>query len=153
MSFDLRRQTDDEASDVVARMVALRRELASDVEQVGESARAMTDWTSYVRRFPWATVGLAAAAGFMLVPRKSTTVTPTAEQVAALANNREFVAAATQHLKSSDGLLKQLATPLAAIAGKALFSYLTSQFRAGLAAKQNVDRAPEEADDSLHDQV
>ena len=57
----------------------------------------MTDWTFYVRRFPWAAVGLAAAAGFLLVPRKKTTVTPTAEQLAALAKSKEFVAAATNN--------------------------------------------------------
>ena len=30
----------------------------------------MTDWTFYVRRFPWAAVAVAAAAGYMLIPRK-----------------------------------------------------------------------------------
>ena len=65
-----------------------------DAEQVAQSARAMTDWTFYVRKFPWATAALAAAAGFLLVPKKQQVVTPTPEQLAALAKSREFAAAA-----------------------------------------------------------
>src|SRR3972149_4404967 len=72
----------DEAHDVVERMAALRRELDNDVEHVAESARAMTDWTYYVRRFPWAAVGVAAVVGYPLLPRQQTTRTPTAAQLA-----------------------------------------------------------------------
>jgi hypothetical protein len=109
-------QPEEEAREVVERMASLRREITSDVEQVTEqvtqSARAMTDWTFYVRKFPWAAVGVAAAAGFLLVPRKKTSVTPTPEQLAALASSKEFVAAATQQLKPPEGLLKGLAATL-----------------------------------------
>ena len=97
----------------------MRRELDTDVEHVAESAKAMTDWTFYVRRFPWAAVGLAAAAGFLLVPRKKTTVAPTAEQLAALVKNKEFVAAATDQLKPPQSLFAGLAATLAAMAGRA----------------------------------
>ena len=126
--------SDEEARDVVERMAALRREIASDVDHVAESAKAMTDWTFYVRRFPWAAVGLAAAAGFLLVPRKKTTVTPTAEQLAALVNNKQFVAAATDQLKPPQSLLKGLAATLAAMAGRAALAYVTEQIRAKAAA-------------------
>jgi hypothetical protein len=123
-------QPENDAREVVERMASLRREIASDVEQVTESARAMTDWTFYVRRFPWAAVGVAAAAGYLLVPRKKpATVAPTAEQLAALANSKEFAAAATQQLKPPESLLKGLAVTVAAIAGKAALSYVTDQIR------------------------
>ncbi|MEX2092353.1 MAG: hypothetical protein WD971_06730 [Pirellulales bacterium] len=126
--------SDEEAREVVERMATLRREIASDVDHVAESAKAMTDWTFYVRRFPWAAVGLAAAAGFLLVPRKKTTVTPTAEQLAALVNNKQFVAAATDQLKPPQSLLKGLAATLAAMAGRAALAYVTEQIRAKAAA-------------------
>jgi len=133
------RHPDEEAREVVERMASLRREITSDVEQVTEqvtqSARAMTDWTFYVRRFPWAAVGAAAAAGFLLVPRKKTTVTPTPEQLAALASSKEFVAAATQQLKPPESLLKGLAATLAAMAAKAAVSYATEQLRAKAAGQ------------------
>jgi hypothetical protein len=90
----------------------------------------MTDWTFYVRQFPWAAVGLAAAAGFILVPRKKTTVSPTAEQLAALVNNKQFVAAATEQLKPPPSVLKGIAATLAAMAGRAALAYVTEQIRA-----------------------
>jgi hypothetical protein len=124
---------------VVERMAALRRELDSDVHDVTESARAMTDWTFYVRRFPWAAVGLAAVAGFLLVPRKKTTVTPTAEQLAALVKNKEFVAAATNQLKPPQSLLAGLAATLAAMAARAALGYISEQIRAKSA---NAKREP-----------
>ena len=129
--------SEDQARQVVERMAALRRELDSGVHDVAESARAMTDWTFYVRRFPWAAVGLAAVAGFLLVPRKKTTVTPTAEQLAALVKNKDFVAAATNQLKPPQSLLAGLAATLAAMAARAALSYVTEQIRAKAAgAKQ-----------------
>jgi hypothetical protein len=124
----------DEASEVVERMAALRRELDHGVENVSESARAMTDWTFYVRRFPWATVGLAAVAGYLLVPRKKTTVAPTAEQLAALVKNKEFVAAATNQLKPPPSLLAGFGATLAAMAARAAISYVSEQIQARAAA-------------------
>lgn len=126
--------SEDLARDVVERMAALRHELDHDVEHVAESARAMTDWTFYVRRFPWAAVGLAAAAGFLLVPRKKTTVTPTAEQLAALAENKAFVAAATNQFKPPQSMLAGVAATLAAMAARAALSYIGEQIRATAAS-------------------
>jgi hypothetical protein len=131
------RSPEEEAHAVVERMAELRREMVHDVEHVAESAKAMTDWTFYVRRFPWATVGLAAAAGFLLVPRKKTTVTATPEQLAALAQSKEFVAAATSQLKPPQSVLKGLAATLAAMAARAAVSYVTEQLRAKAAAAVN----------------
>ena len=139
--LDPTRSPDDEARDVVERMSALRRELVHDVEHVAESAKAMTDWTFYVRRFPWAAVGVAAAAGFLLVPRKKTTVTPTADQLAALVNNKEFVAAATNQLKAPQSMLKGLAATIAAMAGRAALAYVTEQIRAKAAAHNEASQA------------
>jgi hypothetical protein len=132
---------DDEARDVVERMAVLRRELVHDVEHVAESAKAMTDWTFYVRRFPWAAVGVAAFAGFMLVPKRKTTVTPTAEQLAALVNNKQFVAAASDQLKAPPSLLKGLAATVAAMAGRAALAYVTEQIRAKAAAHHEASQA------------
>jgi len=111
-------------------MAALRRELDSGVEHVAESARAMTDWTFYVRRFPWVAVGVAAVAGYLLVPRKKTAVAPTAEQLAALVKNKEFVAAATDQLKPPQSVFAGLAATLGAMAARAALGYVTEQIRA-----------------------
>jgi len=143
---------DEEAREVVERMAALRRELANDVDHVAESAKAMTDWTFYVRRFPWAAVGLAAVAGFLLVPRKKTTVTPTAEQLAALAQSKEFVAAATNQLKPPSSLLKGLAATLAAMAGRAALAYVTEQIRAKTAGVRHEPTSTARAENGRRDE-
>ena len=62
--------TDDSAEKVRRRMAELRRELECDVRQVGRSAHMMTDWTFYMRKYPWAVAAVAVAAGYMLVPKK-----------------------------------------------------------------------------------
>jgi len=129
--------SEHEAREVVERMATLRRELDSGVENVAESARAMTDWTFYVRRFPWAAVGVAAVAGYLVVPRKKTTVAPTAEQLAALVKNKEFVAAATEQLKPPQSLLAGLGATLAAMAVRAAVSYVTEQIQTKASGKKS----------------
>lgn len=52
------------------RMQRLRTELHQDVREVVVSAREMTDWKTYVRRYPWVCLGIAAGVGFFLVPTK-----------------------------------------------------------------------------------
>lgn len=143
--------SDDQAREVVERMAALRRELADDVDHVTESAKAMTDWTFYVRRFPWAAVGVAAVAGYLLVPRKKTTVTPTAEQLEALVKNREFVAAATDQLKPPQSLMKGLAATLAAMAGRAALAYVTEQIRAKAAGVRSDANSPVKSGNGTRD--
>ena len=80
----------DEAADRIrARMAELRSELSCDVQDVGRSARAMTDVGHYVRRFPWATVAIAVAVGYLLVPRKKQVVYPDPAQLARLIKHNQ----------------------------------------------------------------
>ena len=59
-----------EIEDIRRQMARIRRELHEDVRGVVESAEAVTDWTHYIRDYPWASVGLALAVGFFVVPRR-----------------------------------------------------------------------------------
>ena len=122
-------------------MAVLRRELDGGVEHVAESARAMTDWTFYVRRFPWVAVGLAAAVGFLLVPRKKTSVAPTAEQLAELAKNKQFWADAASEIKPPPSMLKGFAATIATIAVRAAIAYVGEMLRAKAAGPAS-DPAP-----------
>ena len=63
------------------------------------------------------------------MPRKKTTVTPTAEQLAALVKNKEFVAAATNQSKPPQSLIAGLAATLAAMAARAAIGYVGDQIR------------------------
>ncbi len=51
-------------------MAKIRLELHEDVRGVVEGAEAATDWRRYIRNYPWASVGLALAVGYLIIPRR-----------------------------------------------------------------------------------
>jgi hypothetical protein len=55
------------------RMQKIRCEIDHDLEDVSASAHRMVDWKHYVRTYPWVCLGTAAALGFLIVPKRSTT--------------------------------------------------------------------------------
>ena len=65
-----------EIEDIRRQMARIRRELHEDVRGVVESAEAVTDWKHYIRDYPWASVGLALAVGYLLVPKRRKSVKP-----------------------------------------------------------------------------
>jgi hypothetical protein len=60
---------------VRARMRGIRREIDQDLEDVSASARNAVDWRHYVKAYPWACLGTAAALGFLVVPRRCAAAT------------------------------------------------------------------------------
>jgi hypothetical protein len=54
-------------------MQGIRCEIDQDLEDVSVSAHRMVDWRHYVRTYPWVCLGTAAALGFLIVPKRSTT--------------------------------------------------------------------------------
>ena len=72
---------DDMISDQIrCEMRELRKDLRGSIESVATQARQLTDWKYYVQQTPWLAVGLAALAGFSVVPGKQQSVaagTPT----------------------------------------------------------------------------
>lgn len=59
-----------DAEPIQRRMEAIRGQLDHDVEDVVRSAKRMVDWRVHVSRHPWAAVGLAAAVGYFVVPKR-----------------------------------------------------------------------------------
>jgi hypothetical protein len=141
---------DDEASEVCRRMAALRRELDGDMRDVTESARAMTDWTFYVRRFPWAAAGAAALAGFLLVPRKKQVIAPPdAATLAELAKHKELWASATTPpTADAKSIAKTIFWTIAAAAGRAALAYVSEQISKPAAQNR---REPAESASSFHE--
>lgn len=135
--------TDDQADAVRRRMAELRQDLSSDVRDVGRSAREMTDWTHYVRRFPWATVAVAAAIGYMLVPRKKQGISPDPALLAEMVKNREVRVEGLDRAKESKGLLKSLLVMGVTWAAKAGMEYMGSRLRS--AALDNRKEPPHPA--------
>jgi hypothetical protein len=71
-------------------MAELRRELTCDVRDVGRGAREMANPLYYVRHFPWASAAMAAAIGYMLVPKKKLVINPDPEMLAELVRTQQI---------------------------------------------------------------
>lgn len=65
-----------QADVLCARMVEIRRQRPKNVRLGMSETLAVADLGSYVRRFPWAAVGISAAAGLLLVHAISKAATP-----------------------------------------------------------------------------
>jgi hypothetical protein len=63
--------THPSAAAVIQReMARIRRDIPNGVRPDLAGVTDTIDWTRYIRRFPWASLGLAGAAGFLVVPRR-----------------------------------------------------------------------------------
>ncbi len=74
--------TINEVDSIRREMAQIRQRLHQDMQGVVAGAEAASDWRHYVRLYPWAALGVAAVAGFVVVPRKRRSVTQAAEKAA-----------------------------------------------------------------------
>ncbi len=132
----------DPADAIRLRMAELRRELMSDVRDVGRSARAMTSLSFYVRRFPWATVAGAAALGFMLVPKKKQVIYPDAEALAEMVRKKQVRVDTSKAATESQGLLKTLIVMGLTWAGRASLNYVAHRVATTTFNKSNETTEP-----------
>ncbi len=58
-----------EIDEIRKKMAQIRRDLHADVQGVVQGAEAATDWRRFVRGYPWASMGVALAVGYMIVPQ------------------------------------------------------------------------------------
>jgi hypothetical protein len=58
-------------SEIQRRMAQIRLEMHQDVQGAVKGAQSLTDWRSLVRNHPWLAVGVAAAAGYLIVPHRA----------------------------------------------------------------------------------
>lgn len=63
------RSDDSELHAIVSRMRATREELPLDVNATTKAIKQTLDWRTYVRKYPWVCVGLAAGVGYLIVPK------------------------------------------------------------------------------------
>lgn len=123
----------NEIEEIRKGMARIRRELHEDVKDVVESAEAVTDWKHYIRDYPWASMGLAVAIGFVLVPKRRKTVKPAevAQAVAAQiqpavqAAQAAAAAPAPEPKKKGRGLIGAGLGLIAPIAMRAVQNYAT----------------------------
>lgn len=63
------RSDDSELHAIVSRMRATREELPLDVNATTQAIKQTLDWRTYVRKYPWVCVGLAAGVGYLIAPK------------------------------------------------------------------------------------
>lgn len=52
------------------RMALIRQRIDEQSDEVVAQVSELSDWRSYVRRYPWVSVGAAAVLGYVLVPSR-----------------------------------------------------------------------------------
>jgi len=117
---------DDEAEVIRKRMAELRTELTSSAQEVSRGAKAMTSPGYYVRKFPWATLAVAAGVGFMLIPKKKKQgSTPDMQALAELIKNNS--SRSPVQAEESPGMVRTLAVMGLTWAAKAGMNYVLEQ--------------------------
>ena len=100
----------------------------------------MTDWTLYVRRFPWATVAIAALAGFALIPRKKSVISPDQEALAEMVRKKQLRLDVDHKAEKKQGMLGTVAAAVMAYAAKASMTYVGERMRAAAMNKAQEGR-------------
>lgn len=60
----------NDADEIRRQMAQIRRAMHEDVKEVVATAEAATDWHRYLRAYPWVSLGVAFAVGYVIVPRR-----------------------------------------------------------------------------------
>jgi hypothetical protein len=107
---------------VQARMQGIRREIDQDLEDVSASARSMVDWKHYVKAYPWACLGAAAALGFLIVPKRSAAISANSATPAELAKTGHPVVNSAR--SAARGLVDALVATVVGIAVREATAYL-----------------------------
>ncbi|MEZ6132482.1 MAG: hypothetical protein R3C59_27780 [Planctomycetaceae bacterium] len=132
--------TGDNTADRLRREMAMvRRELGDDIRGVAVQAKELTDWRQHVRRSPWISLGVAAAAGFMAVPNKLNLETVDADTIAELARQHRIVVENKPKSAAKSGAGSTVFGLISAVVLRSALGY-GSQKIAELLATQNSDQ-------------
>jgi len=125
-----------EAETIQQKMRSVREDMRDDVRELVVSAREMTDWTMYVKAYPWLCMGAALAVGFIVVPNRSVVVKPDAEGLIELAKRNKLVVKMQESPppKKRGGLLTDLLGMAAATLLQSGVKLVTSQISEGFHA-------------------
>ena len=108
-------------------MEHLRGELHHEYGAIVRGAKVLTDWHYYVRTFPWACLGAAAALGFLAVPRRLEVMSPDADTLAKLAKQNRLVVEPQPRTQARSGVMASLLTLAANAALRAALAYAGQQ--------------------------
>jgi len=146
----------DRAKLLRRRMSQIRQDLDEDVEQMERSARTLMNWRYYTDNHPLACVAVAAALGYLVVPRRLEIERPDPESIEKLAKKRRLVVEQKQKDEAKGGLMGSAFSFVSGLVLKTVMAQaghqLASVFAAGSGdrspATSPQDQAPEPSGDS-----
>jgi hypothetical protein len=122
-------------------MSTIRRQMDDDWRGMVDSARELSDWKHYVRSYPWVSLGVAAAVGFLLVPQRLKVMSPDVETLTELAKSNRLIVTQDMEAHAQPSLLKSALTMIASSvvrSGAALAGQHISRLLAEREAAQGV---------------
>jgi hypothetical protein len=128
-----------EIDEIRQKMAQIRRDLHEDVRGVVQGAEAATDWRRFIRNYPWASMGVALAVGYMVVPRRhpsTTTIQMVPPEVARAAAVEEPRAVEARKGKGLLGTVFGLVAPVAFRAAQGYALQFAEQWMAQKVAQQ-----------------
>jgi len=128
-------------------MRSIRRELGQDVEELVENAEQLLDWRYHVRRYPWVSVGVAALAGYLLVPSRSVVFATDSHSLNQLAER--IAPAVTKPEPQRPGLLASLISVGTGLLLKAATGYATQRL-GQIVGQMNQASAPPQTAETHH---
>lgn len=118
-------------------MRTIRRELGDNVEELVEHAEQLMDWRYYVRRYPWASLGVAALLGYFVVPQRVVTLPTDDHTLSRLADRLPIYPPTNQPKKQRSSMLSSLISMGTGLALRAATGYLTQQVSKIVAQQTN----------------
>jgi len=121
-------------------MAQIRHELHQDIRSVVENAEAATDWRRYYRMYPWPSLAVAFAVGYLIVPTRRRKSPRDLLTRADLAQVRESVQEVKEPAKKAagKGVMGALFAMLLPVVVRAAQGYAVQYFETWLAQQQNV---------------
>lgn len=123
-------------------MQAIRYGLRPEVDEIVESARTLMTWQHYVKHYPWASLGVAAAVGYLAVPRKLKISSPDVETLKQLARENRLVVESKPKSQAKPGLIASALTLAGGAVMRAALAYAGQQagrfFESGRMSPQQI---------------
>jgi len=123
--------TERSSTDIMNDIAARRESITQTVDQLGEKIHEVFDWRGYVRRYPYASLGLAVGTGFVVSRIFKKKSSPLDRLVDAVSDRAEKLG--EDLIKSASKMIMKTAAPglfkgtIYGIAGKALMQYLQNR--------------------------
>lgn len=116
-----------QAEEIQRQMAEIRCALHENVTGIVESARVMSDWRYYVRRYPLASAAAALALGYLVVPARLEVISPDADTLLKLARKNQLIVKEDPEGRPRGRILGPLFTLVASALVRGAMAYVGQQ--------------------------